>query len=121
MRPTPIEIPVVIDSVGPRVFADRASWDGDRLRVPAYDVVDGADGLAWAWGTPTDELPATDWTNDETLDRQSVKDLSSPDGEIASKFSSRSVQCTMISVTPGFSSLMISVNIFFFSSKVFQL
>ncbi len=78
-----VELPVVIDSAPPRILLDEAGWQGDRLKVPARDLIDDADDLAWAFGIPGDDLPATDWTvGDATIDRQTVKDLAGATGEI---------------------------------------
>ena len=80
-----IEIPVVIDSAGPNILVDQAAWEGDRLRVPATDVVYAADDLEWAFGVAGDDVPATDWAKDPTIDRQTIKDLATatPTGEVA--------------------------------------
>ena len=55
-----IETPVVIDSVGPRIFVDKATWDGDRYVVPVFDVV-SEKTVVVAYGRPGDDKPATDW------------------------------------------------------------
>jgi len=71
-----VEIPVVIDSAGPKIRADEARWDGNDFRVPATDAVYGHDELQWAYGVPGDDVPGTDWVATSALDRQAVKDLS---------------------------------------------
>lgn len=62
----PIEVPVIIDSVAPRILLDRAAWDGDRYRVPAFDVVSGA-ALQYAFGTPGHGAQ-TGWTSGATIE-----------------------------------------------------
>ncbi len=52
--------PVVIDSVGPRVVADKAAWDGDQWSVPVWDIVDGKDVYV-AFGEVGADKPQTDW------------------------------------------------------------
>ena len=53
--------PVVIDSVGPRVFTDKVNVnDDDEVIVPVYDVVDGKD-VTVAYGKPGSTAPATAW------------------------------------------------------------
>ncbi len=99
---TAIELPVVIDSVGPRVFVDRAAWEGNLLRVPARDVVDGVDGLTWAFGAVGDDQPATDWSTEATIDRQTAKDLSSPEGEIVVYVKDQTGNLTMARAKTGF-------------------
>lgn len=79
---TAVELPVVIDSVGPRIFVDRSLWQGDLLHVEARDVVDGTDGLTYAFGVVGDDLPATDWSDEPTIDRATAKALASPEGEL---------------------------------------
>lgn len=55
-----IRTPVVIDSVGPNIFAEKAKWDGDQLEVPVWDVVFGKD-VEVAFGYAGDDAPATEW------------------------------------------------------------
>jgi MYXO-CTERM domain-containing protein len=55
-----IRTPVVIDSVGPNIFPDKVSWDGDQMEVPAWDVVFGKD-IEIAFGYVGDDEPATTW------------------------------------------------------------
>jgi MYXO-CTERM domain-containing protein len=37
-----IDTPVIVDSVGPRILTDKATWDGDHYAVPVWDVVSEA-------------------------------------------------------------------------------
>jgi MYXO-CTERM domain-containing protein len=53
--------PVTIDSVAPRIFTDKAAWDGDNFVVPVWDVVSESD-VQIAYGRPGDEKPRTPWT-----------------------------------------------------------
>ncbi|MGE5187329.1 MAG: MYXO-CTERM sorting domain-containing protein, partial [Acidobacteriota bacterium] len=53
-------MPVTIDSVGPRVFADRVGWNDDELVVPIYDVVSGKN-VRVAFGRPGATTPDTEW------------------------------------------------------------
>ncbi|MEZ4402438.1 MAG: hypothetical protein R3B06_20605 [Kofleriaceae bacterium] len=80
--PVAVELPVVIDSAGPRILLDQATWDGDRFTVPAVDAVYDVDQLEWAFGVVGDELPSTDWQPEPTIDRQTAKDLTSAQGEL---------------------------------------
>jgi MYXO-CTERM domain-containing protein len=71
-----IETPVVIDSVGPRVFDDKAEWKNDQLIVPVWDVVSGKD-VQVAYGRPGTDKPLTDWVyqGDASLARASFDKL----------------------------------------------
>ena len=68
-----IRTPVVIDSVGPNIFAEKARWDDDQLEVPVWDVVFGKD-VEVAFGYADDDGPATDWVpaRDASLARESA-------------------------------------------------
>lgn len=57
----PITIPVVIDSVGPRILADQARIENGALVVPATDLVSEASTIQFAYGHPGDGTPATEW------------------------------------------------------------
>jgi hypothetical protein len=76
-----IEIPVVIDSMGPKIDSDAATWAGDLFLVPATDAVYAKDDLEWAFGSPSDTEAATDWDHRPAADRTVAKDLS-VDGEL---------------------------------------
>jgi MYXO-CTERM domain-containing protein len=73
--------PVVIDSVGPRIFDEKAEWDGDQLKVPVWDVVDGRE-IEVAWGRPGEDKPETNWVpaNDASLARASAQLLGDKSG-----------------------------------------
>lgn len=75
--------PVVIDSVGPRVFSDEAAWSNDHVVVPVRDAVGGTD-VQVGFGTPGTDGPATEWvrTGDATLPRADFDRLRK-DGEVA--------------------------------------
>jgi hypothetical protein len=55
-----IRTPVVIDSVGPNIFVEKARWHDGQLKVPVWDVVYGKD-VEVAFGYVGDDAPATDW------------------------------------------------------------
>jgi len=55
-----IRTKVVIDSVGPNIFADKVDWDGDQMTVPVWDVVFGKD-VEVAFGKVGDDEPTTEW------------------------------------------------------------
>ena len=54
-------VPVVIDSVGPRIFAERAAVEAGSLRVPAVDLVSAPEAVELAFGRLEDDEPATAW------------------------------------------------------------
>lgn len=58
-----IETPVVIDSVGPKIFSDDAAWKDGNLIVPVRDVVSKKD-VQVAFGAPGADVPATEWGHD---------------------------------------------------------
>jgi hypothetical protein len=71
----PIRFPVVIDSVGPKIFTDKATWDGNRYHVPVFDVV-SENNVKVAFGRPGDTQPSTDWlSNDAAMARGELEDL----------------------------------------------
>lgn len=78
-----IETPVVIDSVGPRIFADQAAWNNGDLVVPVRDAVGGKD-VQVGFGSPGADVPATDWTHeaDASLPRAAFDQLQ-VGGEVA--------------------------------------
>ena len=76
-----IEIPVVIDSMGPKIHVADAAWSGELFVVPATDAVHDSRDLEWAWGRPDDTEAATDWSKRSTADKTVARDLS-VDGEL---------------------------------------
>jgi hypothetical protein len=64
-------VPVIIDSVAPRIAIDQAAWVDGVYRVPAFDVVSG-DQLRYAFGAPGDAVARTVWSSGATiaLDRE---------------------------------------------------
>ena len=76
-----VEIPVVIDSMGPKIDAANAAWSGDLFVVPATDAVASHDELEYAFGSPADTEAATEWTRRAGADRTVAKDLS-VDGDL---------------------------------------
>jgi len=67
---------VTIDSVGPAIFAAKAKWDGNQLKVPAWDVVGGRD-FEVAYGAVGEDAPATKWVpyREASLARESAMRL----------------------------------------------
>jgi hypothetical protein len=55
-----IELPVVIDSVGPRFLAKKTYWSQDSVDVQGFDLVSN-DVIKIAFGRPGDDGPATAW------------------------------------------------------------
>lgn len=52
-----IETPVVIDSVGPRIFTEKLELDGDNnLSIPLWDIVSGKT-VQYGFGKPGDDAP----------------------------------------------------------------
>lgn len=51
---------VVIDSVGPRVFDEKAAWDGDTYTAPIWDIVAGRK-VQYALGKPGGDGPESAW------------------------------------------------------------
>lgn len=58
-------LPIVIDSVGPRLLASKTAWDGDRYVVRGSDLVDG-DAIRIAFGPAGATAPTTAWTSGPT-------------------------------------------------------
>ena len=52
--------PVTIDSVGPKIFSEKAAWDGDSFSVPVWDIV-GENDVQVAYGRPGEDKPITPW------------------------------------------------------------
>jgi MYXO-CTERM domain-containing protein len=77
--PVGVKIPVVIDSVGPKVWTDKVHFDDGKLWVPATDIVSGTH-LQWAFGRVGDKQPWTDWQPSAGLARATLDDLAG-DGE----------------------------------------
>ena len=63
-----IDIPVIIDSVGPKVIEAEVAWDDDALVAPAVDIVSHRN-LQWAFAKPGADEPATSWQSNERLPR----------------------------------------------------
>lgn len=80
----PTVIPVVIDSVGPRVVSEDARWNDDgAYELPIWDVVSGRQ-VSYALGKPGSEGPASAWRPGGKL-ALSREELSqhAVDGEVA--------------------------------------
>jgi MYXO-CTERM domain-containing protein len=63
-----VEIPVIIDSVGPRISEDNAEWKNGVLDVPAWDTVSHRT-LSWAFARPGRTEPETAWFPRSALSR----------------------------------------------------
>ena len=79
-----IRVPVAIDSVGPNIFPEKASWDDDQLTVPVWDIVYGKD-VEVGFGYVGDDAPATKWVpaRQASLARASAEKLVNGDKELA--------------------------------------
>ncbi|HEX7839530.1 MAG TPA: hypothetical protein VF469_18775 [Kofleriaceae bacterium] len=80
----PIEVPVIIDSVAPRVAVDQAAWSGDTFRIPAFDIVSGQ-ALSYAFGVPGDPAPRSAWTPGGMIElsRAAAGDYADGSGQVA--------------------------------------
>ncbi len=58
---TPVKIPVVIDSAGPRISVAEMKVEAGQLIVPAYDLVSPKEGVTYALGRVGDDAPWTDF------------------------------------------------------------
>jgi len=70
----PIEVPVVIDSAGPKIRVDEAQWTNRGFLVPATDAV-YEDGLEWAYGKIGDDEPTTAWSTSAAVAKDVVRGL----------------------------------------------
>jgi len=75
---------VTIDSVGPKMFADKVEWDGDQLKIKGWDIVGGRD-FEVAYGEVGGEGPGTKWVNyrEASLARATAMKLANASSEIA--------------------------------------
>ncbi|HEY4242182.1 MAG TPA: MYXO-CTERM sorting domain-containing protein [Kofleriaceae bacterium] len=53
----PVTMPIVIDSVGPRVITSKATTTADSYEVPLFDIVSGT-AVSWGWGRSGDAGPS---------------------------------------------------------------
>lgn len=75
-----LEIPVVIDSSGPRILVDQVEVTAEGVTVPAIDVVHDR-GLEWAFGRVGEDQPSTPWQSSPTLPAALVPGLN-VEGEV---------------------------------------
>jgi hypothetical protein len=76
------EIPVVIDSMGPRFLPKQAKWIDDELHVRGYDMV-SENAVKIAFGRPGEDAPATAWqTGGSAMVTRAQADKLAVDGEI---------------------------------------
>jgi hypothetical protein len=54
-------VPIVIDSAGPRILAERVSVEDGAVIIPAADLVSPADRVQLAFGSADDDAPTTAW------------------------------------------------------------
>jgi hypothetical protein len=78
--PVGTTVPVIIDSVGPKVLVDQVAYDATKVTVPAVDLVSDTDKLQWAFGRVGDKEPWILWTSNDTLDLETLKDVAA-DGQ----------------------------------------
>jgi hypothetical protein len=71
---TPVEIPVTIDSVPPRLLLDRAQVRGDEVVFVASDLVYDAGELTWAFAAVGDDTQPA-WRQSGTVDADELATL----------------------------------------------
>ena len=71
-----IHTSVIVDSVGPRILADKAAWTDGKFAVPVWDITSGKD-VQVAYGRPGIEQPLTAWIfqGDAGLDQKTFNEL----------------------------------------------
>ncbi len=62
-------LPVIIDSVPPKLLTDRIEVEGDAIRFPVTDLVAEADEIELAFGRPEDDRPATEWQHETSIEK----------------------------------------------------
>lgn len=80
----PVQIPVIIDSVAPRVSTDKAAWKGDTYEIPAFDIVSGH-ALTYAFGKPGSAAPESAWLPGGTVElaRDTAEAYAGDGGQLA--------------------------------------
>ncbi|HWM85585.1 MAG TPA: hypothetical protein VNO33_07100, partial [Kofleriaceae bacterium] len=78
----PDVVPIVIDSVGPRILGERVALDRDSVVIPAFDLVSPVEKVQLAFGRAGDEEPATGWGPDR-LSVAMAKELAAGSGQLA--------------------------------------
>ncbi len=63
-----VTIPLVVDSVGPRIFGEQATVVDGNLVVPAHDLVSPDESIRFAFGSINDARPVTDWVTEISTD-----------------------------------------------------
>lgn len=74
---TPVELPVVIDSVGPTILVDRLVRERDAIVIPASDLVTADEAIEFAFGA----IP-TAWQRGGRLPLADLESLADADGTI---------------------------------------
>jgi MYXO-CTERM domain-containing protein len=75
-----VTLPVIIDSVAPRIFVDDVREEDGKIWAPATDIVTGSADLLWAFGRVGDKQPATSWQHSAGLQEAAIANLAG-DGE----------------------------------------
>lgn len=80
----PIQTPVIIDSVSPRIAVAEAAWNDDAYEIPAFDIVSGR-ALQYAFGRPGIAAPESAWFQGGTalLGRDAAEAYLGGDGKVA--------------------------------------
>ncbi len=60
-----IATPVIIDSVGPRILVEKATWNGSTYEIPLFDTVSGK-VVQYAFARPGDVDPVLAWQDGGT-------------------------------------------------------
>jgi MYXO-CTERM domain-containing protein len=96
------QFPVIIDSVAPRIAADKAAWNGDTFEVPAVDIVSGT-ALAFAFGRPGATKPESPWVAGDKaqLGRDAANAYADGDGKVAVFAKDEAGNTAVALVTPG--------------------
>jgi hypothetical protein len=79
-----IQVPVIIDSVAPRISVDKAAWKDDTYEIPAFDIVSGR-ALAYAFARPGSATPESAWVQGGTIElsRDDAQGYAGDDGNVA--------------------------------------
>jgi len=78
---TPVKIPVVIDSAGPRISVGEMKVEDGQLIVPAYDLVSAKETVTYALGRVGQATPWTDFA--PTMSFEDALNVVNPHGKLA--------------------------------------
>jgi len=73
-------IPLVIDSVAPRIMVEQMAVTGEKIAVPAIDFITPKDKVEIAFGGMDDDAPATDWAPAASASVTQAAELAAPYG-----------------------------------------